>query len=149
MLKILIPGKPQSKQGGMQATVIARDGRRISMRYQPAAVRNYSAFVSLCAREAMQGRPPSAGPIRRVLALHVAKPKSWSKKRRARHEWALVRPDVLNISKTVDDALEGICYLDDKQIVEATESKFYDEHDAVVVTIETLDGEDHAWRLEV
>ena len=137
-VRIVIPGKPAPKQGGQQATVTTSDGRVISMRYQPAKVRNYAAFVAMCAREAMAGELPFSGPIRRVLTLTISTPKSWSKKRRARHNWATVRPDVGNVAKTIDDALQGICYADDKQIVEAEEVKRYGEADGVEIMVQAL-----------
>ena len=56
-------------------------------------------------------------------------PKSYSKKRR---EWCLtgcekptVKPDVDNLCKVICDALNGLAYLDDKQIVKLTITKEY------------------------
>ena len=50
----------------------------------------------------------------------------------------LVKPDCDNISKNILDALNGVVYPDDKQIVELTVKKFYSESDYVKIKIEDI-----------
>ena len=45
------------------------------------------------------------------------------------------RGDWDNYGKAVSDALQGICYKDDRQIVEGTVRKVYSEHDCLKVLV--------------
>lgn len=53
----------------------------------------------------------------------------------------LKRPDIDNVSKNILDALNGIVYADDKQIVELTIRKYYGEQDYVRINIDTIKEE--------
>lgn len=67
-------------------------------------------------------------------------PKSVSKKKRELMLNRTIRPIVKcdwdNIGKIVCDALNGIAYHDDKQVVDGQVRKFYSEQPRVVVTIQ-------------
>ena len=67
-------------------------------------------------------------------------PKSVSKKKReamlARTIRPIVKCDWDNIGKIVCDALNGIAYHDDKQVVDGQVRKFYSDQPRVVVTIQ-------------
>ena len=52
----------------------------------------------------------------------------------------VVKPDFDNIGKIVCDALNGIAYYDDAQVVDAQVRKFYDDAPRVVVTISEVPG---------
>ena len=104
--------------------------------------RAYKAMVSAHGRIAFPDGPLS-GPVEvRVSAIYAA-PASWSRRKR---EDALNdrvrptgRPDVDNLAKGVMDALNGIAYADDSQIVRLTASKHYGHSDSVVVMVVALD----------
>ena len=51
------------------------------------------------------------------------------------------RPDIDNCGKNVLDALNGIVYADDKQIVELTVRKYYAEIDYAKISIKEVDNE--------
>ena len=53
----------------------------------------------------------------------------------------LKRPDIDNCAKNILDALNGILYADDKQIVELTIRKHYAESDYVKISAETIKEE--------
>lgn len=61
------------------------------------------------------------------------------KKSQAR-EYPCVRPDVLKLARAVEDAMTGIVYRDDSQIVQEHISKHYGEPARVEVTISTLEN---------
>jgi len=71
-------------------------------------------------------------------------PKSASKARqRGMKDWTIrptVRPDIDNVLKIITDALNGVAYLDDKQIVGCSVNKCYAEAPAVLVTISELNA---------
>lgn len=81
---------------------------------------------------AQQHKPKSgllAGPLTATLYAYFAIPKSTSKKRKrmmaAGAIYPTVKPDADNIAKIYLDALNGIIYGDDKQIVQCSIHKRY------------------------
>jgi Holliday junction resolvase RusA-like endonuclease len=50
-----------------------------------------------------------------------------------------IKPDVDNILKIIADALNGVAYYDDKQIVAMSCEKFYANMPHVVVTVEDIE----------
>jgi len=59
--------------------------------------------------------PPLEGPLEVGIVVRLLKPKSAPKKRIT---WPISRPDVDNYAKLVLDALNGILWRDDSQVVE-------------------------------
>lgn len=76
-----------------------------------------------------------------VLAYYPI-PKSWSKVRQKEAEAGLIRPtvkpDADNILKMVD-ALNGVAWIDDKQIVAMSCKKHYSTEPRLIIDIETQD----------
>lgn len=58
-----------------------------------------------------------AGPVLITLVSHRHVPASWPKRRKGEQD--TMKPDASNILKLVEDALNGIAYKDDSQIVAA------------------------------
>lgn len=52
-------------------------------------------------------------------------PKSWNKKKKAAAKWHTNKPDIDNLIKTVLDALNGIAFKDDSQVVHIVARKQY------------------------
>jgi Holliday junction resolvase RusA-like endonuclease len=95
------------------------------------------------AQQAMNGRAPIAGPVRVRMVAHFAIPASWSKKRRdaaARAEtFPAKRPDASNLAKLAEDAMNGIVYADDAQIVMLTVAKLYDLRPRLQIRVEPVE----------
>lgn len=76
-------------------------------------------------------------PVEMVLNIYIQVPRSFSKKKRDHmicFEYPTRKPDVDNQLKAVADALNGVAYMDDKQVVSVTVRKFWaDEPRAEVV----------------
>jgi Holliday junction resolvase RusA-like endonuclease len=96
--------------------------------FTPAATRSYEAALRYAAQEAMEGRELLSGPLRIMVVAGFPIPTSFSKSKRLD---ALVgsvhptkRPDCDNLLKCVD-ALNGVVWADDKQIIEARIIKTY------------------------
>lgn len=83
-----------------------------------------------------------AGALKMAITAFYPIPTSWSKKKRTAAIGGAIRPtvkpDADNVLKVICDALNGIAYADDKQIVEAAVRKFYVMEPAVVVEIEEV-----------
>jgi Holliday junction resolvase RusA-like endonuclease len=139
MLKFEIPGEACA-QGRPRFTTISGQARA----YDPAKSKNYKAYVKLLAQEAIarQGWKYTELPISIKITCSLAIPTSKSKKFKGAALIGKVfptkKPDVDNLFKTITDALSGIAYKDDKQIITAIVSKFYGEEPHVRVQITVL-----------
>ena len=113
-LRIVIMGSPIG-QGRPRASF---ERGRIRMR-DPDDSRAAKAAVASHALVAMtrQGWRRTDRPIAMSVVAYFACPKSMAKARSARRELAPRAPDADNIAKLYADALNGVAYEDDRQIV--------------------------------
>lgn len=115
--------------------------------YTPQRTVDYERWVQTLFVEEY-GQPRMEGAILLQLDLHFGIPKSRSKGTRERMRQGLERPckrpDIDNCLKSVSDALNGIAYKDDSQIVTAVIQKFWADEPRAVVTIEELDLEERS-----
>lgn len=88
--------------------------------------------VRRAAIEAMAGRPPIEGPVYLVQVFALPRPKSHygtgrNARRVKRGAPALpsTRPDLDKLVRAVGDALTGVCYRDDAQVVNLCAAKYY------------------------
>jgi len=116
----------------------ARAGANGKIRFTPKRQRDFMCLVKLAAAKAMNDEPPFEGPLRIVLRATYLTPKSWSKSKRANTYWKTSKPDASNLLKLVEDALNGVAFLDDAQIVEATVQKTYAPIAQTVVEISEI-----------
>lgn len=111
-----VSGHPQGKG---RARAFVRAGH--VAHYTPEKTRSYESMIRGAAMDAMAGRAPLSGPVEIDLRIEVAIPASWSKRKRAEAEagalWPAKKPDLSNVQKAVEDALNGVAYGDDSQIV--------------------------------
>lgn len=105
-----------------------RFARATGHAYTDEATRNYEATLRLIAQQAMAGRPPLDGPVRLVVTATFEVPSSWSQRKRSAALggalYPTVKPDFDNIAK-LTDALNGVVWSDDKQVVEGVVCKVY------------------------
>lgn len=84
-------------------------------------------------------RQPIAGPLRMSLFVRMAVPKSWTKRQREDALSGCLRPtskpDLSNVIKAIEDGLNGVCYLDDAQIVRLQAESWYAPTPGVTVEI--------------
>lgn len=113
--------------------------------FTPKKTRDYENAVKIAYLEANKDKPPFEKdvPLKLVLWCGYPIPKSDSKKKRADKLYGItrptVKPDLSNVLKSVEDALNGIAYSDDSQITELCVCKFYAEYPVIHVWIETPD----------
>ncbi len=130
-----VPGKPQGKQ---RARVCVRGG--YARAYTPDDTASYENLIKLCFKAACGTHPIERGiPIKMHIKAFYEIPKSFSKKKTDEAVRGLVnpltKPDVDNIAKIVCDALNGIAYIDDSQIIMITAQKEYSLIPKIVVSI--------------
>lgn len=123
-----MPGPPTAKQSAR----FARGGRV----YRAADVEAYSARVMACAVEA--GVPLVEGAVEVSIVATKRMPGSWSKRRRAEHQWQTTRPDLDNLAKAILDPLNGVAWHDDRQVVRLSVRKEYGARDQVAVSVAEL-----------
>ena len=125
-------GRPRfSRQGGFVKA------------YDPAKSRDYKQYIRLVAREDAP-EVPVTGAVQLSLKIYRAIPKSMSKcKREAAIAGRLrptTKPDVSNILKGVEDALKGLWYADDSQIVGyGALGKWYDDKPRIEIVMWDLE----------
>ena len=88
----------------------------------------YRQRVKALARQAMAdaGYEPWHGPIGIMIEYYRHRPKRLMRKKDPEHAvWAPTRPDVDNYNKATFDALNGVVWVDDGQIVEEHVYKRY------------------------
>lgn len=125
MLVVTIPGTMRGK-GRPRFTNAGGFGRA----YTDAATANAETWVRSCAIDQV-GRPILAGPVALMMQIDIVPPASWSKKQRtaalAGGTFPTGKPDLDNCLKLVADALNGILWQDDKQIVRVVATKVFAE----------------------
>ena len=126
---------------------------RVDMRpigkQRPIVTRNHGAFtppktvqaerrIAWTARAAMRGKQPTSLPVGVTITACFALPKTASKKDRETLPGTFrdKKPDLDNIEKLVNDALNGVVWLDDKQVVSQTSRKIYGTDDYLAVIVE-------------
>ena len=142
-IKFTIPGEPCA-QGRPRFSTLGGYVKAID----PAKSRNQKAFIKYLATTAAKQQcwTYTYLPLYVEIIAYMGIPKSKSKKWRAAairgQERPTKKPDVDNLFKLVTDALSGILYNDDKQIVSCRVQKWYSEEPQTKVKItEVLDNE--------
>jgi Holliday junction resolvase RusA-like endonuclease len=119
----VVPGAPYGK-GRPRAS--SRGG--FVRLYTPAATMAYEAEIARLAEIARADWPVMATPMSLRVIAHHPIPVSWSKKKQ---QAALAgdvipgKPDLDNVAKAVLDALNGVIYDDDKQVIKLVAEKRY------------------------
>ena len=107
----------------------ARRGQFVQT-YTDSKTLEYETHVAMKARQAIGASEPLKGHLTVFLYLRFAVPPSYSKKRRqaclAGEEYPK-KVDLDNCYKSITDAINGIVYVDDSQIVQAHITKLYHE----------------------
>lgn len=129
-----IPGKPQAWQ---RAGVVRKRGQIIH--FTPASTRDFKKVVAILARAAMRGAKPVTCAISLDITFAMPIPKSWTKRQREVAERGemphLSKPDLDNLAKGVKDALTGIVWIDDCQVVTLHLRKLYSADPATHVVV--------------
>lgn len=135
VITFCVPGAPQGKG---RARAFVRAGH--VGHYTPEKTRSYEGLIRAYALQEMNGRKPTEMPVRAEIFVAFGVPDSWPTWKRLEavngEISATVRPDADNVAKAVKDALNGICWIDDCQVISLAVHKYYtkDPHVTVVIT---------------
>ena len=114
---------------------------RSGIAYTPKKTRDYENKLAFFAAEVMKDSPLLEGPLWVCVRVSVSIPESWSKKKRALALAGEIkpigRPDLDNYIKILD-ALNGIVWKDDSQIVEISAFKYYGEKPRLFLDIDSV-----------
>jgi Holliday junction resolvase RusA-like endonuclease len=117
-----VPGAPVGKGRPRFSSGVTKAGKRFTRAFTPPPTASYENLVKIQALKAMRGRAPFEGPLTLFVRAHLSIPSSWSRRKREQAVDGLifptVKPDLSNIVKAIEDAMNGIVYRDDAQISE-------------------------------
>jgi Holliday junction resolvase RusA-like endonuclease len=134
---VVLPGEPKGK-GAPRARVVTAGGRAFAQIYPDPETKSYEGMLRQVGALAMRSRNPLAGALRVRVTAHMSVPTSWPERKKAAafagYVRPTVRPDWENIAKTLD-ALTGVVWIDDKQIVSGVIEKFYAAKPQLVVDV--------------
>jgi|TARA_R110000868_G_scaffold22189_1_gene91115 Holliday junction resolvase RusA-like endonuclease len=127
-MSFMITFKVDADPVGKQRARYAKRGNFVQT-YTPDKTRNYETLIKAAAIEAMGASEPLETPINLYLYIRAPIPKSLSKKRLEAClnglEKPIKKPDASNVLKSVEDAMNGVVYKDDSQIVNIHVTKVY------------------------
>ncbi len=125
-------GRPRATTRGGFATV-----------YKDPKSRAYEGSIARVAASYMGDRPPLTGALSVSLWFKMPIPVSLSKRLKAAMAAGEVPhvkvPDCSNLAKAVEDALNGIAWVDDCQIVRLFVTKAYSDKPGFTVRVEALE----------
>ena len=137
MLEFIVYGEPKGKGR-------PRFNRKTGTAYSPTMTSDYESLVRWSWINAYRGFQPFAMhiPLKVTIEAYFGVPKSGSRARKSRMianiERPTKKPDTDNIAKIILDALNGLAYHDDAQIVELKLIKCYGEIPCVRVKIDEV-----------
>jgi Holliday junction resolvase RusA-like endonuclease len=139
-IRFTVPGQPQGK-GRPRVGQIAGHARM----FTPAKTLAYEGFIALQAQIAMAGHDLVEGPVevRMFIALQIPESKSqkWKRDALAGLVFPTTKPDVDNTIKAVFDALNGVVWKDDVQVVGMHMTKRYSANPRVDVEVVPLSAQ--------
>ncbi len=131
---ITLAGEPKGKGR-------PRFNSRNKTAYTPAKTRHYEAALKDVAIKVMGDQPLLEGPLQVEITASMSVPKSWSKSKKAAALLNILkpikRPDFDNYAKSVD-ALNGVVWFDDSQIVDGRIIKVYSSKPSLTVKVMQL-----------
>lgn len=123
-----LAGKPQHKGRHRSRIVFPKVGKPFIHNYPDPETEAFEKTLAMAARLHMRTMPPSEGPLALLVIAGREIPKSWSAKdKQAALDGRILptpRPDADNHGKIVD-ALNGIVWKDDAQVVDSRIIKRY------------------------
>ena len=104
----------------------------------PNVTRNYEASLKMAAESAMQQRAPIEGPLDVLMTAVFPIAATWTKKKKEAALAGSIRPtgkpDADNIAKMCD-ALNGVSWVDDSQIVDHTVRKWFGRYPCLEIQV--------------
>ena len=127
----------EARPAGSKTAAVTKSGR-VFVRDAAKGSQAWKRQVAAVAADAMGGAPLMDGPLAAIFMFVQPRPKSHFGKRGllpSAPVAPIVRPDLLKLARAVEDALTGIVYRDDSQIVMEGLEKRYGEPARVEVAL--------------
>lgn len=121
-----------------------RMGKGIRL-YDPKKVNVFKKQLGLLAKQQMldRGLEPFDGPLEVCMEFYRPVQASLSQKERARRlsgvHRPMVKPDLSNYIKALEDGLNGIIWIDDNRIVQIVAEKKYSDRPRIVIEVNKVD----------
>jgi Holliday junction resolvase RusA-like endonuclease len=136
-ITISLQGPPQGKG---RARAFVRGGH--IGHYTPEKTATYEGMIRTAAMQELAGRVAFDEPVQFTLRAIFPVPASWSERKRQQALTGTIKPgkkpDLDNIAKAWNDALNGVVYRDDSLICQMTLDKRYGPQALVVVTVKPV-----------
>lgn len=137
MFMITVLGKPEGKA---RPRVTLRNG--FASAYTPSKTITYENLIKVEYQAQSNIFYSREKQLKLTIIAYFEIPKSTSKKKYAKFleniEKPAKKPDIDNIAKVFMDALNGVAYIDDCQVVELKISKFYGDRPRVEFALEVI-----------
>ena len=131
MISFTVPGVPAP--GGSKRAFTNPRTNKIVVMDDAKNNKGWRERVAVFANQAMKGKPPLEGPLQVVVIFAMTRPRShygtgrnsdrlkpWAEK-----AMPIGRPDATKLFRALEDALTGIVWKDDAQVVRQVISKVY------------------------
>lgn len=147
-IKFFVPGTPQTA-GSKRAFILQRSGTRGDKRQDYQAIltddnpkgKKWKTIAAAAAKAVYSG-PPLSGALQLDIVFHLLRPQSHfgSGKnagtiKASAPEYPIVLPDATKLLRCLEDALKGITWHDDSQVVAQHVFKIYDTREGATVEI--------------
>lgn len=137
-VRFTVPGPPKGK--ARARTVRTRGGQTFS--YTPEGTVLYENLVKISFSETGEKTFDADQSLHVSMTAYYPIPKSASRKKKEEMSAGRIRPakkpDIDNIIKSVLDALNGVAYHDDTQVVAVFAEKYYSDTPRVEVEIDSM-----------
>lgn len=135
MISFIIPGKPCA----WQRARLSKGGRH---HFTDTITRTVKNAVGWHFKKAFPGHTLWIGPVRLLVTAYFPIAKSTSQKKRCEMHsdkvWYPHKSDWDNIGKLPSDALNGVAYIDDCQVVDGRVLKYYSPRPRIEIELEEL-----------
>lgn len=144
ILEMTVPGEPQPK-GSLKAIPAKNaDGTlRIAMKNDNPKTKEWQDLISFHATSQMRGARPIEGGVTISMLFRMTRPRTHFLKGGELRSGLLVehvdKPDVDKLVRCVLDALTGICYVDDCQVIQVLATKLYHHQPGVGLVVTGVD----------
>lgn len=143
MIEFFVPGIPATAGSKKPFLYKGKDGKpHASMAPDNKRQKPWMAMVATAAQQAMRGTAPLTGAVSFEAHYVVQRPrghfgtgKNTGVVKESSPPWPTTKPDLSKMTRAVEDALTGIVWRDDSQVVESRQYKRYGEKPGVHIRI--------------
>jgi len=138
VVRLVIYGKTVPQGRARFKHIKCKDGRELDIAYDPTKSRDFKALVY---EEALKVKPikPFEGEVGISVVVFRAMPKDFSKKKQQMaingEISPITRPDWKNYFAGIEDALKGVMWKDDSQVVDVSGGKRYSDIPRVEIEV--------------